>query len=177
MTQTNSSVVGGRPWVAAVAISLVLTACGGAGSVSTESTPQPAASGPATITIIQEGGCQMMGPNCPTYELDRDGTFRLFRTGDPAVVTESQIDAATTAEVWDQLAEVDIAALIERAGPGSCQACVDGIDTVISYTVGTEEVSLASTAIAFDTGEPFFAVINEAIEAMGATAPMPIEQR
>ena len=34
------------------------------------------------LTIVQEGGCQMMGPNCPTYELDRDGTFRLFRTGE-----------------------------------------------------------------------------------------------
>ena len=177
MTHTNSSVGRCRPWVAAVAISLVLAACGGAASVSTESTSLPGASAPAMITVIQQGGCQMMGPNCSTYELDREGTFRLFRTGDPQVVTEAQIDAATAAEVWEQLSEVDIAALIDRAEPGSCQACVDGIDTVISYTVGTEEVSLDSTAIAFDSGEPFFAVISEAIEAMGETAPMPIEQR
>ena len=175
MTHINSPIVRRRPWVAAVAISLVLAACGGADSVSTESTSLIGA--PAMITVTQEGGCQMMGPNCPTYELDRDGTFRLFRTGDPQVVTEAQIDAATAAEVWEQLSEVDIAALIDRAEPGSCQACVDGIDTVISYTVGTEEVNLASTAIAFDTGEPFFAVINEAIEAMGETAQLPIEER
>jgi len=129
------------------------------------------------VKIVQEGGCQMMGPNCPTYELDRDGTVRLYRTGDPDVVAEANVSAAVADELWQQIADTDIAALADRAGPGSCQSCVDGIDTVISFTGSDREVALDSTVIAFDTSEPFFAVVNETIEAMAEATPMPIEQR
>lgn len=148
---------------------LLLAACG--------STQTPPEAGPGMIKIVQDGGCQMMGPNCPTYELSRDGTVRLFRTGEAAVVSEATLDTAVTDELWHQIADTNIAALTERAGPGTCRACVDGVDTVITYTNSEEEVTLDSTMIAFDDGEPFFAVFNEAIEAMAAAAPMPIQQR
>ena len=164
-------------WALVASSFVLLAACGGATPATDGSTQPPAEAGPATVRIVQDGGCQMMGPNCPTYELDRDGTVRLYRTGEPEVVVEAAVDSAVTDELWQQLNTVDIGALVERAEPGTCQACVDGIDTVISYSMGDEEVSLDSAVIAFGAGEPFFAVFNEAIEAMAAAAPMPTEQR
>lgn len=158
----------------AVSALLVLAACG-----ATEAGPgsQPPTDGPDTITIIHDGGCQMAGPNCPTYEIDRDGTLRLYRTGDPAVVTEASVDAAVVAELWDQITQADIPALIDRAGPGTCQGCVDGIDTVVTYTLEGAEVRLDSTVVAFDPDEPFFVILNEAVEAAAGAVELPLQQR
>lgn len=171
MQHTPAIVVARRTSFVVVAIAAVLLVACGAG-VADE-----AVATPDTIKIVQEGGCRMMGPNCPTYELHRDGQFALFRTGEPEVVSEAEIDSATADEVWSQVARTDVAALVERAGPGECQACVDGVDTVIEYALGGEVVRLASTDIAFDGAEPFFVVFGEAISAMANTAPMPIETR
>lgn len=159
----------------ALATLLFLAACGD--TTVTEASTQPPDTEPATVTIAQDGGCQVMGPNCPTFEIDRDGTLRLYRTGQADVVSETTVDPIVIEELWEQIGTVDIADLSARVGPGTCQACVDGVDTVITYSMGGEEIRLDSTVIAFDSSEPFFAVVNETLEAAAEAVSLPHQDR
>jgi len=119
-----------------------------------------------------------MGPNCPKFVVYADGTVEIYRAGEqePAEVTGS-IDPSALAAFFDVAEAEDFDALIERLPPGTCQACVDGVDIVLDVKLNGENESLNSTVVAFDESEPFFAALNTLIEQVGAVGELPIEQR
>jgi hypothetical protein len=166
---------------------LLVSACGDdsdSASSTVESTPTTApattaqADGDPVLVYEATGGCQMMGPNCPKFVVYPDGTVEIYRAGEqgPAEVTGT-IDSAAL-EAFLAVAEAeDFDALIERLPPGTCQACVDGVDILLDVKLNGKTESLNSTVIAFDEGEPFFAALTTLINQVSAVGELPIEQR
>jgi hypothetical protein len=153
-------------------ILLAVAACGAAETTSTE----PAAAGADSVTIVENGGCAMMGPNCATWTLHPDGSFTLSRTGEEGVVEEAAIDPATAAELFDEIASTDLDTFVDGLGPGECLACVDGIDTRVEITMPGGLTVLDSAEVGFDDSA-LFVLVDEARSAMAAAAELPIEQR
>ena len=155
-----------------IAILLAVTACGAGETATTE----PAAGGIDSVTIVENGGCAMMGPNCATWTLLPDGTFTLSRTGEEGVVEEASIDPATAGELFDELAATDFETFVDDLGPGECLACVDGIDTRVEIPTPGGLTVLDSAEVGFDDST-LFVLVEEARSAMAAAAQLPIEQR
>lgn len=124
------------------------------------------------------GGCQMMGPNCPTYEVYDDGTVTIARTGEnqPPEITGS-IPADEILAFLDGAASIDFVALADRVGPGTCQSCVDGVDTMITMELPSGEVTLDSTVVNFDPAEPFFADLETLMTDVRAVGELSLVQR
>ena len=154
---------------------LVLSACASSESfseansgttTSTTSTTTPpettptTAPGPRTlvVTITEDGGCFMMGPNCATYLVYSDGSVELMRTrelGEPEATTTVDPDAIQ--EVTDLLASTDPETLRASLPEGECQGCFDGIDTTFTYETTDGQVSFASTEVELVLSESLFA--------------------
>lgn len=120
----------------------------------------------------------MMGPNCPKFVVYDDGTVEIYRGGEdgPAEVTGS-IDPAALQAFFTVAEAEDFDALLERLPPGTCQACLDGVDIQLDVKLNGENESLNSTVVAFDEGEPFFAALTTLIEEVASVGELPIEQR
>jgi hypothetical protein len=155
-----------------IAILLAVVACGAGETTPTE----PAAAAIEAVTIVENGGCAMMGPNCATWTLRPDGTFTLSRTGEEGVVEEAAIDAATATELFDELADTDLETFVDGLGPGECLACVDGIDTRVEIATPDGLTVLDSAEVGFDDST-LFVLVEEARSAMAAAAELPIERR
>lgn len=168
------------------ALSLVacLTAAAACGDDSSSSS---ATDGPTTTVAPAEkvegvryevnGGCQMMGPNCATYVIYTDGTVEIYRTGEnlPAEVTGS-IPAEEIAAYLASVKDVDFQALATEVGPGTCNACVDGVD--MKVTIGLDEpVVLDSTVVNFDPENAFFKALDSLMQDVFAVGELPIQQR
>ena len=103
----------------------------------------------------------MMGPNCATYVIYSDGSVEVYRTGEnkPAELTgqleDGEIDAFLAGA-----ASIDFEALAAEVGPGTCNACVDGIDVVLTMALPDGEVQLDSTVINFDLEQPFLYLLD-----------------
>ncbi len=154
----------------------VLAACGD----DSDGAPASTAAAPAVeaLRYVANGGCQMMGPNCATYVVYSDGTVEISRTGEgtPAEVIGA-IPAAEIAAYMDSVAGIDIDALADEVGPGTCNACVDGIDVVLTLTTADEQVVLDSTVIDFDPEHPFFVNLDLLMVDVFAVGELPILQR
>ncbi len=134
---------------AAVLLALLVlpsAGCGddGAGGAATSSSAPAVTDAPTTVPAEATevfryeaiGGCQMMGPNCATYVIYSDGSVEVYRTGEnkPAELTgqleDGEIDAFLAGA-----ASIDFEALAAEVGPGTCNACVDGIDVVLTMAL------------------------------------------
>lgn len=131
---------------------------------------------PDAVTIIESGGCAMMGPNCATWTLHPDGSFSLSRSGEDEVVAESSINADTARELFDEIATTDMDAFMESLGPGTCMGCVDGIDTRVEIEGSSGQIVLDSTQVGFDDS-PLFILIDEVQSEMAQAAELPMETR
>ncbi len=166
-----------RAALAVIGISL-LAACGSdSDSGSSDTTTAP----PASVEALRyeaNGGCQMMGPNCATWVVYTDGTVEIFRTGEnaPAEVTGSIPEAEISA--WlESVADLDVDALTAEVGPGTCNACVDGIDVKLTIGLDGGPVALDSTVTNFDPANPFFANLETLMADVTAVGELPIQQR
>lgn len=159
-----------------------LAACGDDSSSSSDGTVAPTTTvAPAEkvegVRYEVNGGCQMMGPNCATYVIYTDGTVEIYRTGEnlPAEVTGS-IPAEEIAAYLDSVKDVDFQALADEVGPGTCNACVDGVD--MKVTIGLDEpVVLDSTVVNFDPENQFFVALDSLMQDVYAVGELPIQQR
>ena len=151
------------------------------GNTAAPATAAPATAAPApfvALTWADDGGCVVMGPNCPTYVVWSDGTVEISRTGedgDPEVtgsIPESQV-ATWLATV----AELDAAALADEVGPGSCNSCVDGADTLLTVHTDAGDVTLDSTKLAFDPANRFFADLEQLMSGVRAVGDLPLVNR
>jgi hypothetical protein len=156
----------------------VLAACGDDSNDSEASPTSTEAPATEALRYVANGGCQMMGPNCATYVVYTDGKVEIFRTGEntPAEVTGA-IPAGEIEAYLESVADVDVAALTDEVGPGTCNACVDGIDVVLTLALGDEEVVLDSTIVNFDPEHPFFENLDLLMADVFAIGELPIQQR
>lgn len=162
-----------------------LAACGD-DSPTTAPTAAPT-TGPTTTEPAEKveavryetiGGCQMMGPNCGTWVVYADGTVEIYRTGEnePAEITGS-IPAAEIAAYLESVKGTDFQALAEEVGPGTCQACLDGVDITLTLGLDSGPVVLESTVVNFDLEHPFFVNLETLMNDVWAVGELPIEQR
>lgn len=160
-----------------------LTACGddrvvGGSSVDT-TTPATTAPTPfVALTWADDGGCVVMGPNCPTFVVWSDGTVEISRTGeDTEPEVTGSIPAIVVATWLESVADLDVAALADDVGPGSCNSCVDGADTLLTVHTANGDVTLDSTELAFDTEHEFFAELERLMAGVRAVGELPLIER
>lgn len=148
--------------------------------------PAPTTVGEAELvmTISELGGCNWMGPNCRTFGLWSDGTAAVYRFS-AELPTESldRDEAVDVAAVGTALADelmgiantIDFDELESRLAPGSCQACVDGIDYVLTLHTASGTRHLSSNEFRFDQTEPLFAAVDETLTAMSETLQFEVQ--
>ena len=160
-------------------LALLLSACGGTASVSSTTTTAPPV-GPETDTVVLAaeltGGCAMMGPNCERFVVFGDGTVEAYRVGENAAqpVDVGSIDPELVATLHDSVNKTDLDALRERLPPGECQGCVDGIDTLATFTVNGTEVTFSSIDTKLTPTEPVFAAMWVVIDAARDATDLPL---
>lgn len=157
---------------------LIAVAACGDDSKSESTTPDTAASATEVLRYETVGGCQMMGPNCATYVVYSDGSVEIYRTGEntPAEVVGS-IPAAEVAAFLDSVKDTDFDGLVADVGPGTCNACVDGLDIKATITFADGPVELDSTIVNFDLTHPLFANLETLMEDVRAVGELEIQQR
>jgi hypothetical protein len=158
-------------WIPVVLVALLAAACASTPEAASETTTTSAVPY-VVVTVIQDGGCVMMGPNCPTYEISSDGSVALYRSGGE-FVDQATIDLALVDAIVAELATTDLATLRQRLPQGECQGCYDGIDTTFVYP----EASFSGVEVELVVSEPLFAATWDAVAAAGAVLVMPVEER
>lgn len=151
---------------------------GGPGSTTPPdpSTPPPDA---VVLSIDIVGGCFMMGPNCVRYEIHGDGHLDVFRLGGDTVekVGEGSVEPIQVTDLWAEVRETDMDALRASLGPGTCQACVDGTDTMLTITVDGVTHTFDSVEVEFDETLPVFAIVAQILREADGQVEFPIVQR
>jgi hypothetical protein len=151
---------------------------------STTSITPPPSTGEAFVVRL-DGGCMMMGPNCPVYLFSTDGTVdlvRLTEEEEPPLASAS-IDPALIAAVTDLVHVTDLDALAATLPAGECRGCYDGIDvTYLYFATDDPTITLAghfaSTEVELVSTEPLFAATEAAlIAAQSALGDLPVVSR
>ncbi|MEN9646043.1 MAG: hypothetical protein RL238_2712 [Actinomycetota bacterium] len=165
---------------------LALAACGDdtvvGSDVSTAATADTVATSttvPAPAEVLRyvtTGGCEVLGPNCPTWSVWDDGTVQVWRTavgGEPEIT--GTIPVATVAAWQAVAADIDLTALRDEVGQGSCNSCVDGADIVVTVHRADGELVLDSTDLAFDPEHEVFAALEALMIAARGVGELPLE--
>lgn len=155
---------------------LGVTACGDDTVVGSD--PSTTVAAPAEVLrYVTTGGCEVLGPNCPTWSVWDDGSVQVWRTavgGEPEIT--GAIPVATVA-AWQAVADrIDLDALTAEVGPGTCNSCVDGADIVVTVHGHDGDVVLDSTELAFDTGNEVFAALEALMTAARGVGELPLEE-
>ena len=161
---------------------LGLAACGNdrtdrsipaAAATTPSTTPAPTPS--IALTYRTSGGCEVLGPNCPTYTIWTDGRVEIGRTGaQGTAVLTGHIPVAEVERWASGVATLDASALAAALGPGTCNSCVDGTDIVVTIVRPTDTVVLDSTKLAFEPRNPFFATLERLMTDVRAVGSLPI---
>ena len=164
-----------------------LAACGddsiddgaaGAGSTNATAPPTTVPAPFVAMRWVDSGGCEVMGPNCPTYTVWSDGKVEISRTGDDAPAEVTGTVPASEVQAWlTSVADLDVAALTAAVGPGSCQSCVDGADNLVTVHTSNGDISVDSTKLAFDQSNDFFAGLERLMNDVRAVGTLPLVTR
>jgi len=145
-------------------LALLFTACSAAATVPTTTTvpPLPGPENDSVVLVAElTGGCAMMGPNCERVVVFGDGTVEAYRAGEDATqpVDVGSIDPELVATLNNTVQATDLEALRKRLPPGECQGCVDGLDTLVTFTVDGGDVTFSSIDTELTPTEPVFAAM------------------
>ncbi len=168
-------------WIPAIAFALVVSACASASPVAAPDDPTTTTAPPdpvLVLTITEDGGCFMMGPNCATYLVYSDGSVELQRTGHPdAPLDTATIDVTLVSDVTDRVAVTDLDALRESLPPGECRGCYDGTDVTFTYETPEGPAVFASVDVDIFVSEPLLSASWSVLEAAMVDLELPIESR
>ncbi len=123
------------------------------------------------VDIDLIGGCDMIG-SCPDQTLWNDGRWarwQLDRSEGFYDVTFGSVAPEAAATLAARFEETDFDELRDRLGPGTCHACVDGINSNVDIHVGGDVVSFSDVEHQL-VGEPLF---DELYALLGDVAPNP----
>ncbi len=165
-----------------VATASLTTACSG----KTDPTVLPA--DPVPIYAVSEvGGCAMMGPNCTTRVLWTNGVVTAYRqpalelplAGLSALTPDAttEVDPSVPEAVVRAIGDTDVNAVVAGLPPGTCWACVDGVDYILLLATSDGEIRISSADTALDPTVPLIAELNNAAAAMGQNTDLPILNR
>ncbi len=176
---TSDSTMRARSLLALLTLPLLaLAACGDDDTSSGASTPATADPARVVLVYASTGGCDQMGPNCPTYTVHADGSVEVIRTGHPELDGVTGTVPAGLVSAWlDAIKDVDLDALRSRLQPGSCQACLDGVDTTITVSGAGGNGIFDSTVVAFDETEPFFHALGVLMTDVQSAVQLPLATR
>jgi hypothetical protein len=159
-------------------LALLISACGGAVAPSTTTVPPPPGPEPAGVLLVAEftGGCAMIGPNCERLVIYGDGTVEAHRLGSgaPRPVDDGSIDPALVVELHRVVVTTDLEAMRLRLPAGECQGCVDGIDSVATFTVDGHDTTFSSIDTGLVISEPVFAAMWAVIGAARDATEIPL---
>jgi len=136
------------------------------------------------MIISENGGCFMMGPNCRTFGMWSDGTAAVYRMEtDLPADTLDQSEAEAVASIGTELAAhltaisdaTDFDDLEARLGPGTCNACVDGIDYLLTLYTDAGPRHFSSNEFEFDQTETLFRAVENALAAMSQQLQLPVD--
>jgi len=172
-------------WITFGILVLMVSACSPSSDVDATTTSQPAATvitvaepvGPV-VTIVDEGGCFMMGPNCATYRVYTDGTVELTRTGGSgAVEATTTVDVKLVDAIRDLVATEDLEALRAGLPEGEMTAAYDGVDTSFIYAYPQGDVAFASAVVELVASEPLFAATWKIRDLAAGAMDLPLQTR
>jgi len=129
------------------------------------------------FVISTNGGCLMMGPNCPRYELKPSGSFKVYRGDDAQVATTGKLKTALINQWLDVVGKTDFDQLRAGLGAGECRACFDGIDMTYTIFPNSQSIIFASNEHEFSESEEFFKVSEILMRTMALAAPLEIKSR
>lgn len=163
---------------------LSITACGDdtvepaqAVDPTTAATPTSVAAPVEVLRYVTTGGCEVLGPNCPTWSIWDDGTVQIWRTavgGEPEITGTIPLSAVAA---WQAVADrIDLTTLSAEVGPGTCNSCVDGADLVVTVHRPEGDVVLDSTDLAFDPTNEVFAALEALMTAARTVGELPLEE-
>ena len=163
---------------------VTLTACGDDSVVPSEAADTSALATTSTVPTPQEvvryvttGGCEVMGPNCPTWSIWDDGTVHVWRTAVGGAPEISGTIPVAAVSAWQAVAaDIDLAALTAEVGPGTCNSCVDGADLVVTVHRAGGDVTLDSTELAFDPTNEVFAALESLMTEARTVGELPLEE-
>lgn len=164
----------------ALLLTLSIAACRGVEPARQSAPVAPADGAAAAADLARDelvfvwteiGGCGVVRPDCPRYEVQADGTVRTYREGSTEVAASGTIDALTI-EAWIEVSRgTDVAALLRRLGPNEEATPYDGVDYRLDAPLAG--LTLSSAEKAFDVDEPFFAAALAVVRAAEEAAPLP----
>ena len=160
----------------ALPVALFAVAACGDDTVAT-TTPSTVPASAEVLRYVTTGGCEVLGPNCPTWSIWDDGTVQVWRTavgGEPEIT--GTIPTATVAAWRAVAADIDLAALTDEVGPGTCNSCVDGADIMVTVHRDDGDVVLDSTELAFDPDQAVFAALDTLLTAARTVGDLPLEE-
>lgn len=180
-----------RPSLTLLLLALLAAACSEPGpapvstteptTTSTSAAPQVA--GPPADAVVFEadviGGCFMMGPNCARYVVYGDGALETFRLGVEPVelVGTGTVDPVLVSDLWTEVGATDMDGFRASLGPGVCNACVDGVDTLLTLRVGGDVFAFDSAEVDFDVQRPIFALVDLIVRDAFRQVDVPIISR
>lgn len=120
----------------------------------------------------------MAGPNCPRYELRKDGSYDVYRLTEPEVAATAQLDSELV-EKWITLVKsTDFEKMKARLGEGTCNACIDGTDFTYEVSTKTKSIILDSQKEDFhNNNEPFFEMTKQLFDEMRINTPLEMKFR
>lgn len=173
-------------WTPIIAIGLIVSACASSPSgvdgtattganATTAMIPEPAV---PVVTIVDEGGCFMAGPNCATYAVFSDGTVEVLRTGEPDTIEATTVvDADLAMTIHDLVATTDLEALRSGLPEGEMTAAYDGVDTTFIYRTDADDVMFSSAVVELVESEPLFAATWKVRRLAAASVELPMQTR
>lgn len=174
-------------WISIGVLGLLLSACSpwaSGGGETTTSQPAPVTTTTAAepngpvVTIVDEGGCFMMGPNCATYIVYADGTVEVTRTGESgAIEATATIDTDPIGAIDDLIASTDLEALRSDLPEGEMTAAYDGTDTTFIYVTPQGDVAFSSAAVELVASEPLFAATWRIRDLAAGAVELPVKTR
>ncbi len=164
-------------WTGVITIGLLISACASA-TTDTTTTVTPTDPDTVVVTIIDEGGCFMMGPNCPTYVVHADGTVELVRTGGTGEVeATTTVDVELVDTIRALVATTDLETLRSTLPEGELTAAYDGVDTTFVYGTPDGEVGFSGAVVELVESEPLFAATWKVRRLTAASIELPLETR
>ena len=139
-------------------------------SPSPDSSAQPKIGEHATLlTVRAEGGHCMNGGCWSEQQINVDGTFTA--TDSAGANKKGTVDAATVAELTQQIAATDFEQLKAQPFTGTCPLAFDGQEFIYTFQTLSGPQTIASCTVAIDEHSPLFQTIAGVMAEMEQEGP------
>jgi hypothetical protein len=163
--------------IAAVAVSVILVACGhalpgvgGSRSPETEPTlalvsPEPSRPAGPLLTVETRGGDCPQAACGSTIAVESDGRVHATAPVDAELGT---LPASTLDGLATEIAQTDFAELKSHAFTGTCPIAFDGQETIYTFATASGLERIASCEVNVDAAHPLFVAVSAVLAGLPA---------